>query len=426
MRQDYLIAQGLFAPYENGKPADDKMLKMALDRLKQLSAHEIGHTIGLMHNYAASVSDRASVMDYPHPSVTLNAKGQMDLSAAYDDKIGEWDKAAITWGYQDFPNNINEKTALNTLIKQQLNKGLQFISDRDARAPGGLHPQAHLWDNGNDAVRELKNVLQIRAKALENFGENNILPGTSYALLEDILVPVYFYHRYQLEATTKLVGGMNYTYAVKGDGQLITKPLSKEVQVGALSAVMDAIDPGTLVLPKKITSLIPPRPAGYGGSSELFSKRTGLAFDGLAPAETAVNFAFSLLFHPERLNRLAQSVDPNSLGLNEMLNTLTSKTFKSARKNGMEALIQMQTEQVLLAYLLSSSMNEDVSYAARGMIIQELTSIKNFLSLKDTKDESVYTGHIMLALKRMEKPEDIKVTVHKPIPPGAPIGCDWD
>src|SRR5690606_36451534 len=134
-------------------------------------------------------------------------------------------------------------------------------------------------------------------------------------------------HRYQLEATTKLVGGMNYTYAVKGDGQLITKPLSKEVQVGAVSAVMDAIGPETLILPKKITSLIPPRPAGYGGSSELFNKRTGLAVDGLAPAETAVNFAFSLLFHPERLNRLAQSVDSNSLGLNEMLNTLTSKTF---------------------------------------------------------------------------------------------------
>ena len=426
VRQDYLIAQGLLAPFENGKPADDKMLKMALERLKQLSAHEIGHTIGLMHNYAASVSDRASVMDYPHPFVKLNANGQIDLSAAYDNKIGEWDKAAITWGYQDFPDNVNEKSALNNLIKQQLDKGLQFISDRDARAPGGLHPQAHLWDNGKDAVWELKHVLQIRAKALENFGEDNILPGTSYALLEDILVPVYFYHRYQLEAVTKLVGGMNYTYAVKGDGQLITKPLAKDVQLSALNAIIEAIDPNALTLSPKITGLIPPRPAGYGGSAELFNKRTGLSFDGLAPAETAVNFAFSLLFHPERLNRLAQTVDQNGLGLNEMLQTLNAKTFKSTRKKGIEALIQMQTEQVLLAYLLSTSVNEDVSYAARGIIIQQLETIKNFLTSKNTKDGSLYAGHIMLALKRMETPEDIKTTVHQPIPPGDPIGCDWN
>ncbi len=426
VRQDYLIAQGLLAPYENGKPADDKMLKMALERLKQLSAHEIGHTIGLMHNYAASVSDRASVMDYPHPFVKLNANGEIDLSEAYDNKIGEWDKAAITWGYQDFPDNVNEKTALNTLIKQQLDKGLQFISDRDARAPGGMHPQAHLWDNGKDAVMELKNVLQIRAKALANFGENNILPATSYALLEDILVPVYFYHRYQLEAVTKLVGGMNYTYAVKGDGQLITKPLTKELQISALNAIIDAMDPNALALSPKIIRLIPPRPSGYGGSAELFNKRTGLSFDELAPAETAVNFAFSLLFHPERLNRLAQSVDQSGLGLNEMLKTLTNKTFKSPRKKGMEALIQMQTEHVLLAYLLSSSVNEDVSYTARGIIYQQLELLKNFLLPKNTKDESLYAGHVMLALKRMEKPEDIKTAVHKPIPPGAPIGCDWN
>ncbi|MBC7849865.1 MAG: zinc-dependent metalloprotease, partial [Chitinophagaceae bacterium] len=216
VRQDYLIAQGLLAPFESGvtmSPENDKMLRMALERLKQLSAHEVGHTIGLMHNYAASVNDRGSVMDYPHPLVKINAAGQIDLNDAYDNKIGEWDKVAITWGYQDFPPNSNEKNSLDKILKDATSKGLQFISDRDARAPGGMHPQAHLWDNGSSAVEELREVMKIRSKALKQFGEKNIRIGMPMSVLEDVLVPVYLYHRYQLEAATKLVGGMNYTYA---------------------------------------------------------------------------------------------------------------------------------------------------------------------------------------------------------------------
>jgi hypothetical protein len=239
VRQDYLIAQGLLAPFENGVPSDDKMLKMALARLSQLSAHEIGHTLGLMHNYAASVSDRASVMDYPHPAVKLNSSGEIDLSDAYATGIGEWDKIAITWGYIDIPPGANEKTVLDKILMDARAKGYQYISDRDARAPGGMHPQAHLWDNGNNAIDELKNVMKVREKALEQFGEKNIREGMPMAMLEDVLVPVYLYHRYQLEAAVKLVGGMNYTYAVRGDGQLVTEPVSKQEQLKALNAVVD-------------------------------------------------------------------------------------------------------------------------------------------------------------------------------------------
>ncbi len=190
VRQDYLIAQGLLAPFEKGMPVDDKMLKMALERLEQLSAHEVGHTLGLMHNYASSVNNRGSVMDYPHPLVRINAKGEIDLSDAYDHKIGEWDKVAITWGYQDFAKGTNESDALNKILTDATKKGLQFIADRDARAPGGLHPQAHLWDNGTNAVDELKEVMKVRAKALLQFGEKNIQLGMPLAMLEDVLVPV--------------------------------------------------------------------------------------------------------------------------------------------------------------------------------------------------------------------------------------------
>ena len=198
VRQDYLIAAGLLAPYKTGVPADDKMLKMALERLRQLSAHEIGHTIGLMHNYAASVSNRASVMDYPHPLARVNAAGKIDLTNAYDQKIGDWDKVSIAFGYSDFTKGTNESAALNKILTDAAAKGLQFISDQDARRPGGLHPQAHLWDNGNDAVTELKEVMKVRNVALLNFSEKNIRPGMPMAMLEDVLIPVYFAHRYQV------------------------------------------------------------------------------------------------------------------------------------------------------------------------------------------------------------------------------------
>ena len=428
VRQDYLIATGLLAPFENGTPVDDKMLKMALERLKQLSAHEVGHTIGLMHNYAASVSNRASVMDYPHPLAKLNAAGQIDLSDAYDNKIGEWDKVSITWGYQDFPSATNEAAALNKILTDASKKGLQFISDQDARAAGGLHPQAHLWDNGSDAVTELKEVMKVRAKALAQFGEKNIRPGMPMAMLEDVLVPVYFYHRYQIEAVTKLVGGMEYNYALRGDGQIVTKALSKEEQLKALNAVIDCLEPKFLELPDHISKLVPPRPAGYDFTRELFKKRTGLAFDALSPAETAADLPLSFLFNPQRLSRMAiYEVQNKGLGVAEMINMLISKTWKSQGLTGMQRLIQLQTQQVLLTYLLAASINDNNSFAVKGTLQKVLKDLKAFIEAqsKTTIDE-VYKGHLLLALERMNKPENAKPTIHKEIPPGAPIGCDWE
>jgi hypothetical protein len=428
VRQDYLIATGLLAPMENGTPVDDKMLKMALARLKQLSAHEVGHTIGLMHNYAASVSNRASVMDYPHPTAKLNAAGQIDLSNAYDNKIGEWDKVAITFGYSDFPSIVNEQSALNAILSDAAKRGLQFISDQDARAPGGLHPQAHLWDNGSDAVNELKDVMKVRAKALNDFGEKNIRPGTSMAMLEDALVPVYFYHRYQIEAATKLVGGMNYTYALRGDGQIITQPLSKNDQIRALSAVIDCLDPKFLLLPDRIAKLIPPRPAGYGSTRELFKKRTGLAFDALSPAETAADLPLSFLFNSERLSRMVQYETVNGgLGVGEMINALINRTWKAVRVAGMEKLIQLQTEQVLLTYLLGASVNDNNSFAVKSVLAKAISDLKSFIEVQSkAATDEVYKGHLILALDRISKPGDAKPTIHRAIPPGAPIGCDWE
>jgi hypothetical protein len=377
---------------------------MALERLKQLAAHEVGHTLGLMHNYASSFNNRASVMDYPHPLVRLNANGEIDLSNAYDVNIGEWDKVAITWGYQDYPAATDEASALNKILTDATKKGLQFISDRDARAAGGLHPYAHLWDNGNNPIAELKEVNKIRAKALAQFGEKNIRPGMPMAMLEDVLVPVYLYHRYQIEAVTKWVGGLNYTYALRGDGQLVTQALTRADQLKALNAVTDCLDPEFLLLPDNIVKLIPPRPAGYNFTRELFKKRTGLAFDALAPAETAADLPLSFLFNSERINRMVQyEAENGGLGLNE------------------------QTNQVLLTYLLAASIDDNTSFAAKAVLQQSLNELKKYIEAQQklVKDD-VQQANFTLALERMKAPEKAKPTIHAAIPPGAPIGCDWD
>jgi hypothetical protein len=425
VRQDYLIAQGLLAPFGKDDTTDATMQKMALSRLSQLAAHEIGHTLGLLHNYSASMSNRSSVMDYPHALVRLDSQSRMDLSNAYDNNIGDWDKIAIQWGYRQFSKGTDEKESLQQLIRVAHTKGLFFLSDEDARPTGSVSPEAHLWDNGSNPVNELKEVMKIRARALSQFGENNIRTAEPMAMLEDVLVPIYFFHRYQLEATTKLVGGMYYRYALRGDGQVITKQLTKAEQVTALQAVLDCIDPGFLLLPDKIIQLIPPRPQGYLPSQELFNKRTGPAFDALAPAESAVHFSLSFLFNSDRLNRMEQFEVNGGLGVREMLSIIFNTTWKAARKKGMEKLIQQQTEQVLLTYLLACSIDQKLSFGARSDVKQAIKELNVFFdtAYKTNKDAS-YKAHLLEALDRMKKPEDARPALLKEIPPGAPIGCE--
>ncbi|MFT4153247.1 zinc-dependent metalloprotease [Parafilimonas sp.] len=427
VRQDYLIAEGLLAPYKNGTPADDKMMKMALARLRQLAAHETGHTLGLMHNYSASTVNRSSVMDYPSPLATINSSGDIDLSDAYDNKIGDWDKVSIAWGYGDFPSTANEKDTLNSILANAYNSGLRFLTDQDARPAGAASSYADLWDNGNDVIDGLDNVIKVRAKALQQFGENNIKTGTPMAMLEDVLVPVYFYHRYQLEAVTKIIGGLDYTYALRGDGQQATTPVSKEEQLRAMKGIIACINPQFLELPQKIVDMIPPRPAGYIDSRELFTKRTGLPFDALSPAETAADFPLSFLFNAQRISRMEQYGATGGLSVSDMITMLMDSTWKAPRKNGQQALIQRQTEQVLLTYLLALSVDDKAGFAAQADAVKALKDLEAFIQeqQKTSKDDACL-AHLALALQRMKNPQAAKPTLREDMPPGAPIGCDWD
>jgi hypothetical protein len=263
VRQDYLIAEALLAPHAQGTPGPEKPQALALARLRQLAAHEVGHTLGLVHNYASSTVSRASVMDYPPPVVTLGADGVLDASSAYATGIGTWDKVAITWGYQEPPPGTDERAAGDALLVQAFASGQRFLTDQDARPEGSASSLAHLWDAGTNAVDELGRLMQVRAAALARFGEASIREGAPLATLEDALVPLYLLHRYQVEAASKLIGGVDYTFALRGDGQVTTRPVAPAEQRRALAAVLATLTPQALALPEPLLAMIPPRPPGY-------------------------------------------------------------------------------------------------------------------------------------------------------------------
>lgn len=324
VRQDYMIAEGLLAPYEAGTEPDPEMLEMALARIRQLSAHEVGHTLGITHNFAASTNDLASVMDYPHPRAIITENNELSLENAYDTGIGEWDKRAVAYGYQDFSDGANEQEELQTILEETVDMGLLFISDEAARPESGMHPAAHLWEYGSNPVGQLDHIMNVRRIALDNFSEEVIREGRSMAQMEDVLVPIYLYHRYQTAATTKLVGGVDYTYQIRGDNQYGPRPVEASIQTEALDNLMRTLAPDELALPESLLGLIPPRPMGISSTRELFRGYTDPALDPVAMAETAANLTSGLLLNSNRAARLVlQNARDESLpGLSDLFDTL--------------------------------------------------------------------------------------------------------
>jgi len=430
VRQDFLIAEGLLAPYEDGKAVTDEMEKMALARLRQLSAHEVGHTLGLAHSYSSSAEENASVMDYPHPFVKLE-NGKLSLSEAYDNKIGEWDKVAVAFGYQDFPDGTDETKALNDIIQKSLKDGLTFLSDQDARPLGGAHPYTHLWDNGKSAPDELKRVLEIRSVALKNFGERNIKPGAPMATLEEVLVPMYFFHRYQSEATVKLIGGLNYRYALRGDGQLVTALVPSSEQMKALDMLVKTIEPAALMLPENILRNIPPRPMGYARHRELISSRTDLTFDAFSAVESAAGMTLGMILHPSRAGRLVEyhARDSKQPSLESVIDKLTSATFKSAQKTGYEGAVQITVNDVFLNTLLRLAANNSASTQVRSVAFLKLNQLDSWIKerIKAVADED-WKAHYMYAQERirrfMDDPQEFKMEFELNPPPGQPIGAN--
>jgi len=435
VRQDYLIAESLLAPYEKGKPVSPKMMEMALARLRQLAAHEVGHTLGLMHNYSASTVNRSSVMDYPPPLVKLSADGVPDISDAYAVGIGEWDKVSIKWGYSDFAPGTDEHAALNKILLDAYGRGLRYLTDQDARPAGSSSSVAHLWDSGSNAVDELNRIMQVRAAALKRFGENNIREGAPLATLEDALVPIYMFHRYQVEAASKLIGGMDYTFAVRGDGETPTQIVAPAEQRRALAAVLATLKPDMLALPEPLLKMIPPRPPEYLRGREHFKIHTSPAFDALAPAESAAQHVLQFLFNPERAARLVEfhARDSGDPGLGDVLEAVLTATWKSAHPAGYNGEIANTVDDVVLYDLMALAANEHASDEVRSVASLELRELKDWLTTP--QDQIRDRAHIFFATQQIDQfekdPKRIDLTAPVEPPDGPPIGgmgsldCDW-
>ncbi len=428
VRQDYMIAEGLLGPYDDGAEGTEAILDMSLARIRQLSAHEVGHTIGMEHNFAASTQSRTSVMDYPFPFVQFADDGSLDLSEAYDVGIGEWDKRSVLYAYQDFPDDVDDAAGRAAIMAETLASGLRFVSDSDSRGVGTAHPDGNLWDNGANGLDELNRLMRVRSYALQRFAERNIRPGTPLATLEETLVPIYLLHRYQIQAAGKLVGGERFNYAIKGDGQRATDPVDGAEQRAAIAGLLQTVTPAALRLPDALLDTIPARPPGHGLTRETFARKTGKTFDAVAPARSAVSLTLEVLLNRERAARMiAGSARQSDLpGFEELLRSLAAATWYADRQNGLDAEIQRATNAELLTHLLLLAHDQEANAQVRALALDAIDGLDSWLAGRPPRETDVawraHYAYLAATIERVRNnPASVADLAPTPAPPGSPI-----
>ena len=423
IRQDYLIAQALQAPFGNDEINDDFAMEMALARIRQLSAHEVGHTIGFAHNFAASTNNRASVMDYPHPQFSIDKK-KIDFSNAYAVGIGDWDKVTVAYAYQDFEGS--EKYELQRILDDAFSSGLKYLSDSDARPRGSASADAHLWDNGSDVTAELENVLAVRQLAIDNFSADNIKSNEPFSVLEDVFVPLYFFHRYQTEAVVKQIGGLHYSYAVKDGSQDIVTRVDGDVERRALETLLKTIDVEEIAIPTSLLELFPPRAIGYGRTRESFRGKSGVAFDPYGAVDTASELTLALLLHPERVTRMVQhkSLDESQLGLIEVIDALISNSFKKTHKDTYYTELQNVVNNQVLNQLFYLAGSDRTYFQIQAIVNFKIDEIEGLLkSSSATGVQKMYNAELQKMIKNFKSnPSKFKRVSAPKIPDGSPIG----
>ena len=430
VRQDYLIAEGLLLPYENGTEAPPELAAMALARIRQLSAHEVGHTLGFGHNYYASPLGRVSVLDYPHPLITLLQNGTLDFSEAYDVGIGEWDNVVVEWAYQDFPDGTDEAAALDGILADARGRGLVYMTGQDTQ----ISPLVHQWANGRDPAAELERLMDLRRNSMNRFGESAIKLGMPLATMEEVLVPLYMNHRYQIIAAASGLGGMNYTYALRGDGQVPLERISGNVQRGILDALVSTLHPSELSIPRTVLDNLPPRPSGFGRNRELFPRYTGGTFDAITPAVALAEITVSNVLNEQRAARLVEqnALDSNLPGLDEVIGGLIEGTFGIDPADAYEAEILRAVERVVVDGLSRLASGADMPQV-RAIATYELRAL-NQRSTSDSGrgDVSNRAHYALLATdieRFLERPAEAYQQPGAPeAPPGEPIGdpaLDW-
>jgi hypothetical protein len=428
IRQDYMLAEGLLAPYGSGTENPPELTAWGLARIRQLAAHEVGHTLGLNHNYYDSSAGRISVMDYPHPLVTLKDDGTFDFSKVYEAGIGPWDKVWIAYGYQDFPAGTDESAALRGIIDEAWKRDLIYMTNQDIDA----NPRVDQWANGTDPAAELNRMMEIRRIALSRFGETAIKRGQPVASMEEVLLPLYLHHRYQVEAAASAIGGQHYIYAIRGDGREPFRWVPAIEQQSALKALLATLQPSALALPAAVVKRLPPRPDGYERTRELFPRYTGSTFDVISPAAVAAFHTVSNILQEERSARVVEqhAVDPSLPGLGEVIEQLWSAAFDARTSNPYEAEIARAVQRVVVDELTGLAASARMPQV-RAIAAQKLTRKLVELASLSPADESAaaHAAAVARDIRRfLDNPEGFKRPPAPVAPPGAPIGepcMDW-
>jgi hypothetical protein len=433
VRQDYLLAEGLLAPYEDDN-VPPELLEFALARIRQLAAHEVGHTLGLEHNFAASANDRASVMDYPFPLVKIGENKTVDVSDAYGVGIGAWDKRAILYGYQDFPVGVDPAAERERILAETFASGLKYVADLHARGDsyastaGPAHPNGSLWDNGSDSVAELNRLMQVRRQVMANFSEKTIRMGRPMATIEDVLVPMYLLHRYQLQAAATEIGGVEFDYAHRGDGRPANKPVSAEKQRRAMDALLATLRPYVLAIDPALVALISPRPPGTPSTRELFPRNTGYLFDPLAAADTAAGLTLDMLLDSTRAARMvnAHSLDASLPDFSDLVDRLLKKTWYGVNSIGQEAELQRVVNMATLQRLIALAADGNIQPQVRAIAYDQLSELAIWLEKQSRRSlDNAWRAHYRLASGQvknlLDNPSALEPQAPMKAPPGSPI-----
>jgi hypothetical protein len=431
VRQDRLLFEGLAGTRHTASGQRDDPVELALARLRQLSAHEVGHTLGFAHNFAASTyGGRASVMDYPAPLIKVTDNGALDFSDAYGVGVGSWDVHAVRYAYSQFLPEADETEKLDAIIQEGLQAGLMFVTDEDARPLGAAHPLASLWDNGSDPAQQLAETLMVRQIALDRFGQGNIAYGEPLARLEEVLATVYFHHRFQLEAAGKLIGGLNYGYALRGDGQPMTSPVTPVRQRQALNVILDCLTPSALDLPERVLSLLAPRPFGYVPNREMFAGRTSPVFDPLSAAGSAAEMVTAVLLEPARCARLVDfgRRHPEALTLSAMVDAIISRAFVDDPPESARHLeIRRTVQAVVVSRLIALAGDSRATPGVRARVRAALSGLLGSLSGNRPPDriDKAHAAMLIADIDRFLR-QPFEPTAPPagadPPPPGSPIG----
>jgi len=425
VRQDYMILSGLV---DNPNDIQNKSLikKTSLDRIRQLSAHEIGHTLGFAHNYISSANNRSSVMDYPHPKIDL-VDGKISIADAYSENIGDWDKVSVEYAYRDFPNTKNENNELDKIINEAQKNSLYFLSDSDSRPVGSANPFSHLWDNGELPYKELNKLLKVRDLALKNIDLDNLVDGEPYDRIEDILVPIYMLHRYQIEAAAKAIGGVDYLYFVKNNNNDKVKFVDSKLQRKSLESLLSVLKPKNLVLPNNLIDILSPRSFRNPRTRENFVSNTGVAFDYINTSSSLINHTLTFLLNPERINRINQQniFGDEILTLENYLAEISKSIFDNKKLNTYEESVNKNTSSLYLDHLFMAFNNSRTNDLSKSVILASIMDTMNNLSTNPNNYNRFLINKIDGFLNNPDQYKPIEKTK---IPDGSPIGnfsCDY-